>query len=127
MERREVMRYSEAFKMQVVRELEQGRFKNPWEAGRAYGVKGTRTVARWVRQYGKDHLLGKLVRVMKADEETEVKALRKRVRDLERALADAHLDLKLEAAYVELACEAAGVEDVAEFKKKRAGVRSTKP
>jgi transposase len=126
-ERREVMRYSEAFKMQVVRELEQGRFKNPWEAGRAYGVKGTRTVARWVRQYGKDHLLGKLVRVMKADEETEVKALRKRVRDLERALADAHLDLKLEAAYLELACEAAGVEDVAEFKKKRAGVRLTKP
>jgi hypothetical protein len=63
---------------------------------------------------------------MKADEETEVKALRKRVRDLERALADAHIDLKLEAAYVELACEAAGVEDVEEFKKKHAGVQSTK-
>lgn len=127
MERREVMRYSEAFKMQVVRELEQGKFGSPWEAGRAYGVKGTKTVAYWVRQFGKDHLLGKLVRVMKADEETEVKALRKRVRDLERALADAHMDLKLEAAYVELACEVAGVEDVAEFKKKHAGVRSTKP
>jgi len=53
-----------------------------------------------------------------------VKALRKRVRELERALADAHMDLKLEAAYVELACEAAGVQDVAEFKKKHAGVRS---
>ena len=80
--------------MQVVRELEQGRFKSPWEAGRAYGVKGTKTVAYWVRQFGKDHLLGKLVRVMKADEEAEVKALRKRVRELERALADAHMDLK---------------------------------
>jgi transposase len=125
-DQKEVMRYSEAFKMQVVRELEQGRFKSPWEAGRAYGVKSTDTVARWVRQFGKNHLLGKLVRVMKANEETEVKALRKRVRELERALADAHLDLKLEAAYVELACEAAGVEDVAEFKKKHAGVRSTK-
>jgi len=53
--------------------------------------------------------------------------LRKRVRELERALADAHLDLKLEAAYVELACEAAGVQDVTEFKKKHGGVRSTKP
>jgi hypothetical protein len=60
---------------------------------------------------------------MKADEEAEVKMLRKRVRDLERALADAHLDLKLEAAYVKLACQAAGVEDVAEFKKKHAGGR----
>jgi hypothetical protein len=60
---------------------------------------------------------------MKADEEAEVKMLRKRVRELERALADAHLDLKLEAAYVKLACQAAGVEDVAEFKKKHAGGR----
>jgi hypothetical protein len=49
--------------------------------------------------------------------------LRKRVRELERALADAHLDLKLEDAYLKLACEAAGVEDVAEFKKKHAGER----
>jgi transposase-like protein len=78
-------------------------------------------VASWVRQLGKNHLLGKMVRVMKADEETEVKALRKRVRELERALADAHIDLKLEGAYVKLACKAAGVEDVVEFKKKHAG------
>jgi transposase-like protein len=106
--------------------LEQGQFGNAWQAGQAYGVKGTNTVARWVRQFGKDHLLGKLVRVMKADEQSEVKALRKRVRELERALADAHLDLKLEEAYLELACAAAGVQDVAAFKKKRAMVRSTR-
>jgi transposase-like protein len=118
---KEVRRYSEAFKMQVVRELEQGRFKSPWEAGLAYGVKSHHTVALWVKQFGKDHLLGKMVRVMKADEQTEVKALRKRVRELEKALADAHIDLKLEEAYVKLACKAAGVQDVAEFKKKHAG------
>ena len=120
---RPVMRYSEAFKLQVVRELEAGRFDSAWEAGRAYGVKGPGTVAYWVRRYGKNHLLGKVVRVMKADEQAEVKGLRQRVRDLERALADAHLDLKLEAAYMQLACEAAGIEDVAEFKKKHAGQR----
>ncbi len=118
-----VMRYSEAFKLQVVRELEQGRFENVGAARRAYGVGGYSTVAAWVRRFGKDHLLGKVVRVMKADEKAEVQALRKRVRELERALADAHLDLKLEAAYVKLACEAAGVRDVAEFKKKHAGER----
>jgi transposase len=121
--RRRSIRYSEAFKLQVVRDLEQGRYENATAAGQAYGVAGRGTVARWVRLYGKDHLLGKLVRVMKADEEAEVKMLRKRVRELERALADAHLDLKLEAAYVKLACQAAGVEDVAEFKKKHAGGR----
>jgi transposase len=120
-ERRTGIRYSEAFKLQVVRDLEQGRFENVGAAGRAYGVNGAVTVATWVRRYGKEHLLNKVIRVMKADEQTEVKALRKRVRELERALADAHIDLKLEAAYVELACEAAGIEDVAEFKKKHAG------
>ena len=118
-----VMRYSEAFKLQVVREVEQGRFESFEAAGRAYGVKGCHTIASWVRQYGKDHLLGKVVRVMKADERAEVETLRKRVRDLERALADAHMDLKLESAYVELACEAADIRDVAEFKKKHAGGR----
>jgi len=117
------VRYSEAFKLQVVREIEQGRFESAWSAGRAYGVKGAETVALWIRRYGKEHLLRKVVRVMKADEEAEVKALRKRVRELERALADAHIDLKLEAAYVKLACEVAGVQDVAEFKKKHAGER----
>ena len=125
MEGRVRLRYSEAFKLQVVRELEQGRYGSATAAGLAYGVNGKNTVSNWVRQYGKDHLLGKVVHVMTADEQTEVKALRKRVRELERALADAHLDLKLEAAYVELACEAAGVQDVGEFKKKHAGARST--
>jgi transposase-like protein len=120
---KETMRYSEAFKLQVVRELEAGRFATPFAAGRAYGVKGPGTVARWVAQYGKNHLLGKVVRVMKADEQAEVKVLRQRVRALERALANAHLDLKLEAAYVELACEAAGIADVPAFKKKHVGER----
>ena len=123
MDRGVTIRYSEAFKLQVVRDLEQGRFENAGAAGRAYGVNGAETVANWIRRYGKEHLLRKAIRVMKADEQAEVKALRKRVRELERALSDAHIDLKLEEAYVELACEAAGIEDVVEFKKKHAGGR----
>ncbi len=118
---RSFVRYSEAFKLQVVRELERGRFESAEAARRAYGVNGHHTVSEWVRRFGKDHLLGRVIRVMKPDEQAEVRALRKRVRELERALADAHLDLKLEAAYVKLACKAAGVEDVEEFKKKHAG------
>lgn len=126
MDPRTRIRYSEAFKLQVVRDFEQGKFESATAAGHAYGVNGRGTVARWVQRFGKDHLLGKMVWVMKADEETEVKALRMRVRELEKALAYAHLDLRLEAAYVELACEAAGVQDVAEFKKKHAGLRLTR-
>jgi len=84
-------------------------------------VRGAQTVSAWVRRFGKDHLLGKVVRVMKANEQAEVQALRKQVRELKAALADAHLDLKLEAAYLKNACRAAGIEDVDAFKKKHAG------
>ncbi len=118
---RSVIRYSEAFKLQVVRELEVGRFGSLNEARLAYGIKGALTVGQWVRRYGKNHLLGKVIVVMKADEQTEVQALRKQVRELKSALADAHLDLKLDKAYLKIACRRAGIEDVEDFKKKHAG------
>lgn len=118
---RSVIRYSEAFKLQVIRELESGRFTSMCEASRAYGIKGAMTVGKWARRYGKSHLLGKVIMVMKADEQAEVQALRKQVRELKAALADAHLDLKLDAAYLKIACRTAGIEDVEEFKKKHAG------
>jgi hypothetical protein len=47
------------------------------------------------------------------------------VRELEKALCDAHLDLRLERSWTEIACEMAGVDDVEAFKKKRAGMPST--
>ena len=118
---RSTIRYSEAFKLKVVRELEEGRFGSIREARLVYGVRGAATVTGWVRQFGKDHLLGKVVCVMKADEQVEVQTLRKQVRELKAALADAHLDLKLDAAYLKIACRAAGVDDVEDFKKKHAG------
>lgn len=118
---RPIMRYSEAFKLQVIRELEDGRFRSPFEAGRAYGVKGGGTVAYWLRRYGKNRLLGKVVRVETPKEVNEAKELRKRVRELEKALADAHIDSRLDAAYLRIACRAAGIEDVDDFKKKHAG------
>ncbi|MDB6109392.1 MAG: hypothetical protein JWR69_1142, partial [Pedosphaera sp.] len=43
------------------------------------------------------------------------------MRKLESALADANIDAALERAYTRLACERAGIKDVAEFKKKAGG------
>ena len=122
MNRKPVIRYSEAFKLQVIRDLEKGRYGSPWEAGRAHGV-GVGTVTYWVRRYGRHELLRKVVHVMKADEQAEVKALRQRIRDLERSLADKECDLQLGEAYLQIACEVAGVKDVDGFKKKYAGQR----
>ena len=56
----------------------------------------------------------------KPNEINELARLKAELRRAKEALADAHIDLALERAYTELACERAGVE-VEEFKKKAAG------
>jgi hypothetical protein len=59
-------------------------------------------------------------------EQDETKALRKRVRELEKALADTHMKELLGEAYLEIACKRLGL-DVEEFKKKAAMTRSEPP
>jgi transposase len=117
--KKQVMRYSEAFKQQVVDDLETGRFRSPHEASQAFGVDSG-SVKRWVRQYGKSHLLRKVVRVAKPDEPSEIKRLKDRVRRLEAALADSHMDQALSESYFEILCERTGTDEGA-FKKKHGG------
>lgn len=115
------IRYSEAFKLQVLREIEEGRFETRAAAYRAYGIRGQGRIESWAMKYGKDHLVGKVIRVETAKEVSELKVLRKRVKDLEKALANERLDHMLEEAYLQIACRTAGIEDVDGFKKKHAG------
>lgn len=118
------IRYSEAFKLAVVREVESQDL--PFEEmRRKYGIRGSVTVQKWVRKYG-NGTRGKIIRVEKPEEINELQRLRRRVRQLESALADANIDAALERAFTELACERAGL-DVEEFKKKAAGKLRTKP
>jgi transposase len=113
------IRYSEAFKMEVVRELEsQG--LTIIAVRRKYGIRGAGTVESWMRKYG-NGTRGKMILVQRPEEIDELKQLKARVRRLETALADANVDLVLERAYVRLACQRAGITDVADFKKKTAG------
>jgi len=112
-------RYSEAFKLHFLRELDAGRFATLSEAARTYGISFG-TIHYWAQKYGKQHLLGKVIRVETPKELNESKELRKRVRQLEKALADAHLGHKFAEAYLRIACRTAGIEDVDGFKKKHA-------
>lgn len=118
------IRYSEAFKMQLVRELEEGEM-NFWQCRRKYGVRGAATLQRWVSQYGNGSI-GKVIRVEKPKEINEREQMKRRIRALEMALADTNIELALERQYTRLACERAGIGDVAEFKKKAAGKQLTK-
>jgi transposase-like protein len=124
-QRREELRYSEAFKLEVVREVEVGGLAFD-AVSRKYGIHGASTVASWVRKYG-NGTRGKVTRVEKPDAMNELKRLAARVRQLERALADANIDAALERAYTRLACQRAGIADVADFKKKAAGQPGMKP
>ncbi len=111
------VRYSEAFKKQVIDELASGKYSTPGEVRRAYGIKGCETVENWIRKYGRDDLLLRRVRIETMKDIDELKAAKKRIRELEAALADAHIDNCLEHAFLEIACERIG-EDLNDFKKK---------
>ena len=115
---KQVIRYSESFKMQVISELESGKLKNISEANRKYGIKGAETVKRWLKKYGKNHLVSKVVKVETPEDIDEKKALKKRIAELEKALADTSVKAVINEAYFQVVCEKFGVTDVEAIKKK---------
>jgi transposase-like protein len=117
-------RYSQAFKRQVVQEIEAGRFCSIQAAGVHHGIKGATTVRDWVRRLGKNHLLAKVVRVEAIGEADQILALRRQVERLEKALGQTQAERLLNAEYLFLACEQMG-EEVESFKKKSDGKRCT--
>ena len=115
---KQVIRYSESFKMQVISELESGKLKNISEANRKYGIKGAETVKRWLKKYGKNHLVSKVVKVETPEDIDEKKALKKRIAELEKALADTSVKAVINEAYFQVVCEKFGVTDFEGMKKK---------
>ena len=113
-----VRRYSEAFKLQVVTELESGKLSSLSEAQRRYGIAGNSTLPSWLKKYGKEYQLPRIVRVETPNERDQLKQLKKENDRLKRALADEHLKAVLYEAWFEVACEDFGVKDVAGYKKK---------
>ena len=113
-----VIRYSKAFKLQAVRDVETGEICAR-AVERKYGVTGKGTVTRWVRQLGSCKY-GKIIRVEKADEIHEAARVRRQLQLAKAALADAHMELALEKAFLTVACEQLD-QTVEGFKKKHGG------
>jgi transposase-like protein len=88
-EQRTVIRYSLSFKRQVISEVEQGKCLS--EIQRRYGIKGSSTIQKWIRRFGKDQLLNKIIRVETMEEKDRVKQLEEEVKKLKLALADTML------------------------------------
>jgi len=119
----QAIRYSKGFKMQCVREVEAGK-SCAYAVQRKYKIKGTATVMRWVRQLGSGRY-GKIIRVEKAHEVNEAGQLRSELRRVKEALADTHMELVLEQAFLAVACEELD-QSLEGFKKKHAGGRRTR-
>ena len=125
MKRQNQIRYSDSFRRHVVDELESGRFSSMSEAKRHYGIGGMNTISGWLRKYGKNHLLPKVVIVQRPNEKDQIRELRRQKQELEQALGQMQLQNMISEKRLEIACEELGVE-VEAFKKKRIGKVPTK-
>lgn len=111
-----IKRYSSAFKLKVVNEIESGKLSIT-QAQKIYDIGGAATIGSWIRNLGRNHLLSKVVRIEMKDEQNNNKKLNERVRKLEKLLADKELDNLMNEAFLELLAEDYGV-DLEDFKKK---------
>ena len=114
------LRYSLAFKQKVISEIEEGIYTIS-EASRVYKVS-TKSIYNWLNEFGKDHLINRIVRVEMRDEADRIKALEKEKQELERALAQAHLKILALESTIESAEEKYKID----FKKKSGTKVATK-
>jgi transposase-like protein len=114
---RDVVRYSEAFKLRLVEDVAGGKYKSLDEARRRNGIRGGSTLSKWIKRYGREDILPKRIKVETMNERDELQEARRRIRELEAALADAHMDYCLESAFLDIACKRLGTS-TEELKKK---------
>lgn len=98
------IRYSISFKQKVVREIEEEGLSH-MEAARRYGIKGGSTIANWIKKFGKNHLLNKVVRIEMKGEKDEIKRLEAELRKLKEAYVDLSLKYQCDEKIIELAKE----------------------
>lgn len=122
---RKIIRYSEAFKLEVLQQIDQGDVSIE-EARRKYGIRGSTTIQKWALKYGKFGVIPKRIRVEKPDEADQIKALQAQIRQLKAALADTVLDMKIAESTLEVICEHQGW-DVEQIKKKAGESLSARP
>lgn len=114
--RKRVIVYSQAFKSQVVHEIESGQASIK-DVCQKYGIKGSHTVQDWLKRMGKLESLPIILRVEKPDEKARIKELERQVKQLKEALADTQVLHLLSEAQFEIVCEQQGL-DPKEVKKK---------
>ena len=114
------IRYSEAFKLKIMEELRDAKWKSVQEAAKAYGI-AEMSVYNWMRKLGFEHLKGRLIYVKTRTELDRIKELEEQVLRLKQSLADEVLDHKIDIEFLKAACRRAGTT-VDDIKKKNGGL-----
>jgi transposase len=84
-------RYSMAFKQKVITEIESGKYSLR-QASKIYNVSDV-SLYKCLRRFGKNHLIGKIVRIEMKGEADRIKQLEAEKKALESALAQAQLKI----------------------------------
>ena len=90
---KEFKRHSISFKKHVVEELESGGSFSFLQ--KKYDIRGAETIQKWVKLFGKNHLLNKRIRIETMDEKSRLKELEEENRRLKMALADSIVATKM--------------------------------
>jgi len=120
MKKEPVKRYSQAFRLQVVREYEAG--ASIYALQQKYGIGAHSTVKRWVERYGRTGYRSEVTLVQSVEDQQEFKAMKARITELEAALAESVLERRMLTATLTAAEEALGLD----LKKKYGKPRSQK-
>ena len=100
---KEFKRYSISFKKHVVEELESGGSFSFLQ--KKYDIRGAETIQKWVKLFGKNHLLNKRIRIETMDEKSRLKELEEENRRLKMALADSIVATKMLETLISVANE----------------------
>ena len=111
------IRYSEAFKLKVMEELRDGKWKMVSDAAQAYGLS-VQGVRYWMKRLGFEHLNGRIIYVKTVTEIDEIKRLKAENKLLKQQLADEVIDHKIDEVTLRIACRNLGAAPD-ELKKKK--------
>jgi transposase-like protein len=112
-----IKRYSESFKLHVLEQINNGESSH-YEIRQLYGL-GASTLNSWIKKYNRPELLNRKVTISMSTEIEKMKAMKKRIANLEKALAQSQLDNFMNQASFRVAAEMLGYQDEEEFKKKQ--------
>lgn len=104
--RQKCKRYSEAFKLTVIRDIEEN-YLSMNKAAKKYDLCDP-TIKRWLEKYGKHHLLPIKILVMEPSEQDPIAAKEARIKELESLVVTMQLKEHRQAIFYEEALRQLG-------------------